>query len=87
MATTRRKTDLASRVLAYSVAGDPRARGCESFQAALSLASTLASDHEKDGEEYRHGVLLNGDLVGSAIRHADGSITVVDYRAWGGEPR
>lgn len=74
---TRRTT--AQRTLQYTVAGDPRARGFLTFEAALSLATTIASERPDDGEEYRHGVLLNGTVVGSAVRHTDGSITARHY--------
>lgn len=70
---------MATRGGRYAVAGDQLERRHETARQALSLAITLATRHEDDGEEYRHGVLdtRGNQVVGRAIRHADGSITAL----------
>ena len=82
MATTRRKTTtFTQRQLPYTIAGDPRGLRFQTFQQAIARAMYVAErEHDwHDGEEYRHGVLLDGTVVGTAVRHPDGSITARRY--------
>lgn len=71
----------ASKVLAYTVAGDEQNRRHLHKLVAVQLAVSLALKRPKDGEEYRNGVLENGRVVGTAIRHTDGSVTYLPREA------
>lgn len=81
-ATARRRRTFTEKDAPYTVAGDPRARTFATFAHAMSAAINLAEHaHDDDGEEYRHGILFYEDeLVGAAIRAADGVVTAIDYR-------
>ena len=62
----------------YTVTGGEEAtKRFVTLEHALSYAIHLAErTHEKnDGEEYHHGVVLDGRVVATAVRETDGSIT------------